>query len=157
MILSGRMLISYLWFVTEIEQKKFNSYESNFVSLLKLWIQSLSLPNLLEVSPRIFASESTQVSTKTKSDTKLGIEHLKIASFPTMTLSLRISISYRWDVTEEKRKRWFQFFNAVCYEGCNTEKLGYQRYWSQDYWLQSQSKPPQTQNQWQNLGLNIWK
>ena len=46
-----------------------------------------------EVAPRPLVSESTQESTNTKSETKLGIEHLNIASFPIMTLSRRISIS----------------------------------------------------------------
>ena len=57
------------------------------------------LPKLNEEEPRIFASESIQVSTNTKSETKLGIEHLNIASLPTMTLSLRMSISNLWVVT----------------------------------------------------------
>ena len=42
---------------------------------------------------RLIPSESTQESTVTKSDTKLGTEHLKIASLPTMTLSRKMSTS----------------------------------------------------------------
>ena len=42
---------------------------------------------------KTFPSESTQESIDTKSDTKLGTEHLKIASFPTITLSRNMSTS----------------------------------------------------------------
>ena len=54
------------------------------------------------LEPRSFASESIHDSTNTKSLTKLGIEHLKMASFPTIMLSGEILISYRWLVTEKK-------------------------------------------------------
>ena len=50
------------------------------------------------------ASESIQESTKTKSVTKLGIEHLKIASLPTIMLSGEMLISYLWFVTVNKNK-----------------------------------------------------
>ena len=52
----------------------------------------------------MLASESIQASTKTKSVTKLGIEHLKIASLPTIMLSGEMLISYLWFVTENKVK-----------------------------------------------------
>ena len=39
-----------------------------------------------------FASLSTQASTVTKSETKLGMEHLKMASFPRIMCSLLISV-----------------------------------------------------------------
>ena len=52
----------------------------------------------------MFASESIQESTWTKSETKLGMEHLKIASLPTIMLSGEMLISYLWLVTETKAK-----------------------------------------------------
>ena len=64
--------------------------------------QQLFLPRKLE--PRLLASESIQDSTDTKSDTKLGIEHLKIASLPMIMLSGDILISYLWFVTERRNK-----------------------------------------------------
>ena len=66
---------------------------------LKLCSFQLKLPDnpLL----RTFPSESTQESTDTKSETKLGAEHLKIASFPIITLSRNMSTSKCWVVTEK--------------------------------------------------------
>ena len=64
--------------------------------------RQLILPRKLE--PRLVASESIQDSTDTKSDTKLGIEHLKIASLPVIMLSGDILISYLWFVTERRNK-----------------------------------------------------
>ena len=46
--------------------------------------------------PRSWPWESTQPRTATKSLTKLGIEHLKIASFPRMTVSWNVWVSYTW-------------------------------------------------------------
>ena len=51
------------------------------------------------------ASESIHDSTDTKSDTKLGIEHLKIASLPVIMLSGDILISYLWFVTERRKRK----------------------------------------------------
>ena len=51
------------------------------------------------------ASESNQESTDTKSDTKLGIEQRKIASFPMIMLSGDILISYLWFVTERRKRK----------------------------------------------------
>ena len=65
--------------------------------------QQLFLPRKLE--PRLLASESIQDSTDTKSDTKLGIEHLKIASLPVIMLSGDILISYLWFVTERRKRK----------------------------------------------------
>ena len=63
----------------------------------------------LPIEPRTLASESIQASTKTKSVTKLGIEHLKIASLPTIMLSGEMLISYLWFVTENKIKIKLQY------------------------------------------------
>ena len=53
---------------------------------------------------RLLASESIQASTMTKSVTKLGMEHLKMASLPTMMLSGEMLISYLWFVTEIRKQ-----------------------------------------------------
>ena len=58
------------------------------------------------------ASESIQESTKTKSVTKLGIEHLKIASLPTIMLSGEMLISYLWFVTVNENKSKHLLFNV---------------------------------------------
>ena len=58
----------------------------------------------LPLEPSILASESIHESTKTKSVTKLGIEHLKIASLPTIMLSGEMLISYLWFVTVNENK-----------------------------------------------------
>jgi hypothetical protein len=61
---------------------------------IALSISAALLPNefLMVLAANSFFSESIQAVTLTKSATKLGMEHLKMASFPSITLSLRISI-----------------------------------------------------------------
>ena len=44
-------------------------------------------------------SLSFQLSTDTKSATKLGISHFTSAEFPTITYSLSASVSYSWVTT----------------------------------------------------------
>ena len=74
-------------------------------------IDQANIKLMLKVIPKVFSnprfdpSESTQLSTWTKSVTKLGMEHLKMASLPTMMLSGEMLISYLWFVTETKEKR----------------------------------------------------
>ena len=65
-----------------------------------------------------FASESIQVSTYTKSETKLGMAHLNSASFPTIMLSGRMLISYLWTVTEIKNLHFVFYIDR-------DEKLSY--------------------------------
>jgi hypothetical protein len=48
-------------------------------------------------------SESTQPSTMTRSDTKLGIWHLRRASLPMITDSLYTSTSNCWMMTGEEK------------------------------------------------------
>jgi hypothetical protein len=49
----------------------------------------------------------------TKSDTKLGIEHLKIASLPSITVSWNAWESYTCPVTETAIKRPSMIMNMI--------------------------------------------
>ena len=59
-----------------------------------------SVPRELGDVPRSMPSESTQLRTLTKSDTKLGMEHLKMASLPSITVSWNVWHSYACWETE---------------------------------------------------------
>ena len=59
-----------------------------------------SVPWELGDVPRSMPSESTQLRTLTKSDTKLGMEHLKMASLPSITVSWNVWHSYACWETE---------------------------------------------------------
>ena len=59
-----------------------------------------SVPRELVAVPRSMPSESTQLRTLTKSDTKLGMEHLKMASLPSITVSWNVWHSYACWETE---------------------------------------------------------
>ena len=100
-MLSGDILISYLWFVTERRNKKLNP--QNMQQVKASGEKVSSLPDIALV--KRFPSESTQESTLTKSATKLGTEQEKIASLPMMTLSRNMSTSKCWFVTERFKKK----------------------------------------------------
>ena len=55
---------------------------------------------VLGCEPNSSPSESTHARVDTKSDTKLGMEHLKIASLPSITVSWNVCESYTCLVTE---------------------------------------------------------
>ena len=59
-----------------------------------------SVPREHGAVPRSMPSESTQLRTLTKSDTKLGMEHLKMASLPSITVSWNVWHSYACWETE---------------------------------------------------------
>ena len=66
---------------------------------------------------RMLPSESTQDSVVTKSETKLGTEHLNIASLPAITFSRNMSTSKCWLVTEKLQKKCKKGFHSIVSRG----------------------------------------
>ena len=115
MTLSLRMSISNLWVVTAMKEQKLKLIYYLMGSIFNAVFVVIFTSRFLPLEPSILASESIQESTKTKSVTKLGIEHLKIASLPTIMLSGEMLISYLWFVTvNENKSKHLRFkFHAV--------------------------------------------
>ena len=115
---SRNMSTSKCWLVTEILQKK--DVKKGSIQLFleamhnSTWCTVMhgivcernedalgwSVPWELGDVPRSMPSESTQLRTLTKSDTKLGMEHLKMASLPSITVSWNVWHSYACWETE---------------------------------------------------------
>ena len=115
---SRNMSTSKCWLVTEILQKK--DVKKGSIQLFletmhnSTWCTVMhgivcernedalgwSVPREPGDVPRSMPSESTQLRTLTKSDTKLGMEHLKMASLPSITVSWNVWHSYACWETE---------------------------------------------------------
>ena len=83
--------------------------------MLKIMTQLWWLPDSWLL--RTFPSESTQDSVVTKSETKLGTEHLNIASLPAITFSRNMSTSKCWLVTEKLQKIYEKGFHSIVSRG----------------------------------------
>ena len=165
-MLSGRMLISYLCVVTEIKNLHFVFYidrdEKLSYSLTLLYPVHIKIPKVTKTQWRGSQIICFRINPWINTD-KVGhkawyraFKEGVVAHNNALSQDVNlVSLTWNWNISGIWLTK-INIFNAV-YTGQYSNNYFYPENSNQGCWPQSQSKTPQTQNQIQNLELSIWK